>query len=153
VRRWLKRLVPRMADGVQVTVHTPPQEDGTTAAGLLKELEAAGCRLSVRERMHEKVLIIDGTVLWHGSLNLLANSGPTDLMMRITDPDSCERVRRIVESARMERPARTPPWKAGAREADRTFGSVSRTYPLVTCSMDVFTSTFRMRIRTRPNVS
>lgn len=33
-------------------------------------------------------MIVDQTVLWHGSLNLLANTEPTDLMMRVTDdPD------------------------------------------------------------------
>ncbi|AXB48372.1 hypothetical protein A4R43_09230 [Amycolatopsis albispora] len=55
--------------------------------------------------MHEKVVIIDDEVLWHGSLNLLAGTGLTDLMMRITDPGACERVRRIVERARPDRPA------------------------------------------------
>ncbi|AKJ13833.1 hypothetical protein ABB07_28480 [Streptomyces incarnatus] len=58
--------------------------------------------------MHEKVLILDGTVLWHGSLNLLANTGPTDLMMRFTDPTSCERVSRVIERARKDRPAWNP---------------------------------------------
>ena len=112
VRHWLQRLAPRISKGLQVTVHTRQHEAGTTAARLANELQAAGCLVHTRERMHEKVLIIDNTVLWHGSLNLLANTGPTDLMMRITDPGSCERVRRIVERARMERPARTPPpWR------------------------------------------
>ncbi|MCO5994773.1 AAA domain-containing protein [Actinoallomurus rhizosphaericola] len=112
VRRWLRHLAERISDGVDVTVHTRNHEAGTTGAHLMEDLRAAGCTVSVRERMHEKVLIIDDTVLWHGSLNLLANTGPTDLMMRITDPGACERVRRIVERARMERPARTPPpWR------------------------------------------
>nr|WP_083977555.1 AAA domain-containing protein [Herbidospora sakaeratensis] len=102
VRRWLDVLVPRIRAGVQVTVHTRLNP-------LVDDLRAAGCRVNLRERMHEKVLIIDETVLWHGSLNLLANTGPTDLMMRITDPASCRRVRRIVDRARMDRPARPRP--------------------------------------------
>ncbi|MBP2362842.1 hypothetical protein AB0K86_29525 [Streptomyces clavifer] len=36
--------------------------------------------------MHEKVLILDGSVLRHGSKNLLADIGPTDLMMCYADP-------------------------------------------------------------------
>ncbi|WP_395108495.1 AAA domain-containing protein [Actinomadura sp. SCN-SB] len=107
VRYWLRRLKPRIADGVRVTVHTRDHA-GTPQADLVRELQAAGCQVAARERMHEKVLILDDTVLWHGSLNLLAHSGSTDLMMRITDPSSCERVRHIVERARMDRPARTP---------------------------------------------
>jgi len=67
-----------------------------------------------RERMHEKVLIIDDTVPWHGSLNLLAHTGSTDLMMCVTDPTACERVRTIVDRARMDRPARTSPAAASS---------------------------------------
>ena len=89
VRRWLRRFVRRIADGIQVTVHTRDHGPGSSAAGLVNELQAAGCGVSTRERMHEKVLVIDETVLWHGSLNLLARRGPTDLMMRITDPEAC----------------------------------------------------------------
>ncbi|WP_432925316.1 AAA domain-containing protein [Microbispora sp. CA-135349] len=111
VRRWLRHLGPRARAGVRITVHTRDQSDDPRRDALVRELEAAGCRVAVRERMHEKVLIIDDTVLWHGSLNLLANVGPTDLMMRITDPASCRRVRHIVDRARMERPARgRPDW-------------------------------------------
>ncbi|PRY29702.1 AAA domain-containing protein [Umezawaea tangerina] len=109
VRKWLKRLERRMLDGVVVAVHTRPQDEGSSAAGLVDELHAAGCQVVLRERMHEKVVVIDGTVLWHGSSNLFANTGPTDLMMRITDPAACEQVTRIIASARMERPAR-PRW-------------------------------------------
>ncbi|AIJ12077.1 DUF5710 domain-containing protein [Streptomyces lividans] len=58
--------------------------------------------------MHEKVLILDGSVLWHGSLNLLVNKGPSDLMMRLTDPVACERVGRVIERARKERAAWNP---------------------------------------------
>ncbi|MFI0348932.1 AAA domain-containing protein [Actinomadura sp. 9N407] len=110
VKRWLRHLAPRIADGVRVTVHTRRHEADTREADLVKTLETSGCQVTARERMHEKVMILDDTVLWHGSLNLLAHSGSTDLMMRITDPASCTRVRHIVERARMDRPARTP-WK------------------------------------------
>ncbi|MGP3911133.1 AAA domain-containing protein [Nonomuraea sp. 10N515B] len=108
VRTWLRHLGPRVQAGVQVTIHTRDQTQDQRRDDLVNELRSAGCQVNLRERMHEKVLILDETVLWHGSLNLLANIGPTDLMMRITDPTSCQRVQHIVERARMERPAR--PW-------------------------------------------
>jgi hypothetical protein len=122
VRYWLRRLEPRITAGVRVTVHTRQHEPGTKGADLVATLRSAGCQIEARERMHEKVLIVDDTVLWHGSLNLLAHGGSTDLMMRITDPTSCERVRRIVDRARMDRPARSwhpaPSRPEGARPAD-----------------------------------
>jgi hypothetical protein len=52
-------------------------------------------------------------VLWHGSLNLLANFGPTDLMMRVTDASACEQVRRIMTKARRDRPL-APRHRGGA---------------------------------------
>ncbi|WP_188142312.1 AAA domain-containing protein [Streptomyces cyaneochromogenes] len=114
VRTWATQLAKRVADGVSVTVRTrPPEEQSSDAAvervrGLVQELRAAGCQVEFRERMHEKVLILDAAVLWHGSLNLLANSGPTDLMMRLTDPAACKRVGRVIERARKERAAWNP---------------------------------------------
>lgn len=108
VRRWSRLLSKRVSQGVRVRIHTRRHDSDGRAAQLVGELEDSGFEVSARERMHEKVMIVDETVLWHGSLNLFANKGPTDLMMRITDPTSCARVRYIVDRARMERPARTP---------------------------------------------
>ncbi|WP_371580712.1 AAA domain-containing protein [Streptomyces sp. NBC_01314] len=114
VRSWGSSLAKRVADGVRVTVTTrDPDEQSTEAAasrvsGLVEELRSYGCVVEFRERMHEKVLILDGTILWHGSLNLLANTGPTDLMMRLTDPVACERVGQVIERARKERSAWNP---------------------------------------------
>ncbi|MFF2192303.1 AAA domain-containing protein [Streptomyces sp. NPDC058157] len=116
VRRWAQMLGTRTAAGLRVTVFTRAPEEQQEPSrvarhrDLVSLLEAAGCQVEFRERMHEKVVIIDGSVLWHGSKNLLANIGPTDLMMRYTDPASCDRVRRLMEQTRMERPARAP-WR------------------------------------------
>jgi hypothetical protein len=125
VRTWLRRLEPRMADGIRVTVHTRPPENGAVEAELVAELRRAGCEVSLRERMHEKVMIVDETVLWHGSLNLFANTGPTDLMMRITDPSACAQVRRIMTTARRERPLAQPQYRTGAGRRTRSIGDVA----------------------------
>lgn len=114
VRTWSARLAERTADGVDVIVRTRPPAEQTSDAAVesvqkrVEELRAAGCRVEFRERMHEKVLILDSTVLWHGSLNLLASPGPTDLMMRLTDPAACERVGRVIERARKDAAAWNP---------------------------------------------
>ncbi|MFH9353767.1 AAA domain-containing protein [Kitasatospora sp. NPDC017646] len=114
VRRWSALLGARVADGVRVVVHTRSPEEQREATGAARHqkqidvLRAVGCQVDFRERMHEKVLILDRAVLWHGSLNLLAGSGPTDLMMRFTDPASCERVSRVMDRARKERAAWNP---------------------------------------------
>lgn len=122
-KKWLRPLSERVRAGVRVTVYTRTPDLRSKEERLVGELRAAGCDVVARERMHEKVLIVDGTVLWHGSLNLLAHSGSTDLMMRITDPTSCERVKHIVDRARMDRPARKPPTTSTATH-DHPGGSV-----------------------------
>ncbi|GAA1081428.1 AAA domain-containing protein [Nocardiopsis metallicus] len=111
VERWLKHLTPLIAQGVRVTVFTRPVSDyqdqqAERHRAQIQRLQEEGCEVRPRERMHEKVVVLDGTVLWHGSLNLLSSNGPTDLMMRLTDPDACERVRRIVDQARRDQPLR-----------------------------------------------
>lgn len=68
--------------------------------------------------MHEKVLIVDGEVLWHGSLNLLSHSGSRDLMMRLTDASACTRVHHILGAAREDRPAWNPRGAQPARAAN-----------------------------------
>jgi hypothetical protein len=107
IDRWLPSLSRRIADGVLTTVYTRPPDDDTVRAHIAR-LQSAGCRIQLRERMHEKVLILDDDVLWHGSLNLLSHSGSRDLMMRLTDSSACGRVRRILEHAREDRPAWRP---------------------------------------------
>ncbi|MFD4320219.1 AAA domain-containing protein [Streptomyces sp. NPDC058548] len=141
VSRWARMLAPKAAAGLQVTVFTRPPEEQQEPfrvarhQELVGQLEAVGCRVEFRDRMHEKVLILDGAVLWHGSKNLLANIGPTDLMMRYTDPASCDRVRRLMERTRMERPARGPWRPAGERApvsevpAPRSEAPVGKVYP------------------------
>ncbi|WP_405014087.1 AAA domain-containing protein [Kitasatospora sp. NBC_01539] len=117
VRYWSGPLRELGARGVQVTVFTRDHSSTPHKAALVKNLQAAGCRVEQRERMHEKVLIVDESVLWHGSLNLLCNSGPTDLMMRVTDHEACRRVRRIIDRARPERRGRDGDTKDAAGTA------------------------------------
>ncbi|WP_328318666.1 AAA domain-containing protein [Streptomyces sp. NBC_00388] len=132
VRRWSALLRERVDAGVRVTVRTRSAEEqvGETAVmnhqRRIDELRAAGCEVDFRERMHEKVLILDGAVLWHGSLNLLASRGPTDLMMRYTDPSACERVSRLIDRARKDRAAWNPRAAAGGSRRAAT-GSPART--------------------------
>lgn len=125
VRRWSALLGQRVAEGVKVIVYTRAAEEQREEAAAqrhqkrIDELRFAGCEVDFRERMHEKVLILDRSVLWHGSLNLLANTGPTDLMMRFTDPASCERVNRVIERARKDRAAWNPRTASGDRVRGR----------------------------------
>lgn len=110
VPRWSRLLAARAAAGVQVVIHTraPEEQPNESAAErhaeLVTRLRSVGCTVEYRERMHEKVFIVDDRVLWHGSMNLLAAMGPTDLMMRLEDPEACRQARHVMDQARREKP-------------------------------------------------
>jgi hypothetical protein len=82
VRKWSALLGQRVSVGVRVVVYTRAAEEQRDDASTerhqqrIDQFRSVGCEVDFRERMHEKVLILDNAVLWHGSLNLLANSGP-----------------------------------------------------------------------------
>ncbi|WP_406167152.1 AAA domain-containing protein [Streptomyces canus] len=127
VRKWSTLLGRRVSEGVRVVIYTRSADEQRDDASAerhqqrIDQLRSVGCEVDFRERMHEKVLILDSTVLWHGSLNLLANSGPTDLMMRFTDPSSCERVSRVIERARKDKAAWNP--RAAGGGGSRSVGA------------------------------
>lgn len=128
VNRWAELLALRTAAGVRVTVHTREPTDARRKA-LLQSLESAGCEVHFRARMHEKVLIIDD-ILWHGSLNLFASSGCSDLMMRITSAEACHNVRRLVANAEAGR-VRTPGISGPGRDSATTPSGRTSTAPAI----------------------
>lgn len=50
--------------------------------------------------MHEKIAIIDGKILWHGSLNILSHGTASESMLRIVNPAFCrELLEKLVDVA------------------------------------------------------
>jgi hypothetical protein len=131
-KRWLAPLRDAALAGIRVVVTTRPHALEESQGALCGRLREAGIVVQDREAMHDKVLIIDD-VLWHGSLNLLAHTRSTDLMMRIVSAVSAQQVRRIVDRAQPTPPAppnqreHTSPAIAGprARRPHRTRPSAS----------------------------
>jgi ribosomal protein L37AE/L43A len=80
----------KLAEGVKIRCVTrPPSRNGSIPADLGREalngLEAMGCVVDTRWKIHEKVVIIDDEILWFGSLNPLSHTNRTDEMMaRVT---------------------------------------------------------------------
>jgi ssDNA-binding Zn-finger/Zn-ribbon topoisomerase 1 len=67
-----------------------PPEDGKAA---LDALEIIGCIVDTRWDIHEKTIIIDGEILWFGSLNPLSHSGATsEIMGRFVSADIASQV-------------------------------------------------------------
>jgi hypothetical protein len=75
--------------GVEVTAYVRPlyeQPDTlrTSYDSVMRSLERTGVHVHVRPGMHEKVAVIDGCILWHGSLNILSHNDTRESMLRIT---------------------------------------------------------------------
>ncbi len=67
-----------------------PPEDGKLA---LDALENIGCMVDTRWDIHEKVIIIDGEVIWFGSLNPLSHTGSTsEVMARLTGKEIASQI-------------------------------------------------------------
>ncbi len=76
----------KVADGVKVRCVTrPPHLNGSISPELGKQaldmLEGVGCAVDCRANIHQKVVLVDNEIVWHGSLNALSHSHRTEESM------------------------------------------------------------------------
>lgn len=82
----------KTAEGVQIRCITrPPDNNGSIPPNdgkdALDGLEAMGCVVDTRFDTHQKAIIIDGRIVWYGSLNPLSHTTRTgEMMTRIENP-------------------------------------------------------------------
>jgi ssDNA-binding Zn-finger/Zn-ribbon topoisomerase 1 len=76
----------KTANGINVRCVTrPPKLNGTMelarSKNALDALERINCIVDCRARIHEKIVLIDKEIVWHGSLNVLSHTHRTDESM------------------------------------------------------------------------
>jgi len=76
----------KISEGVPIRCVTrPPKENGSIPVdqgkAALDGLEHFGCVVDTRGEIHEKVAIIDSSIVWFGSLNPLSHTSRTDEVM------------------------------------------------------------------------
>lgn len=101
--RWVDLLRTAKFKGVRVRVITrPPEEPGGGTANevseIIRGLRDLGVTVDLRGRMHEKIAIVDGKILWHGSLNILSHRDTHESMLRIASPAACAALGRFLSS-------------------------------------------------------
>jgi hypothetical protein len=105
----------KIAQGVKVRCVTrPPKLNGTMdparSKSALDALERIKCVVDCRARIHEKVVLIDKEIVWHGSLNVLSHTHRTDeSMTRVVNTGLAKALaanmsKRRVSSGRAENP-------------------------------------------------
>src|SRR5690606_27367808 len=100
-RRWVDSLRAALTRGVRVRILTRPPEEfggGSTdeVAELIQALRGLGITVDLRARMHEKIAILDGRILWHGSLNILSHRDTHESMLRLESAAACQQLSRYV---------------------------------------------------------
>jgi len=92
----------RISSGVKIRCITrPPQRNGSMDPQLTKSaldaLEGIGCTVDCRNDIHEKIVLIDKMVVWHGSLNMLSHTHRTDeSMTRLVNRGFAEAVASLI---------------------------------------------------------
>ncbi len=92
----------KILEGVKIRCVTrPPQYNGSIPTERGKEaldaLEGIGVVVDCRRDIHQKIAIVDGRVVWFGSLNPLSHTARTDeIMMRVLAPGFASEVARQV---------------------------------------------------------
>lgn len=99
--RWIDSLRAALCRGVRVRVLTrPPKEFGggqtDEVTDLVRALRDLNVTVDLRARMHEKIAILDGRILWHGSLNILSHRDTHESMLRIESPTVCQQLGRFL---------------------------------------------------------
>ena len=95
--------------GVRIRVNTrnPRHHDKTLeiqawkAIAILREYDVKVCTYS--DMRHRKVAIIDNTVLWEGSLNILSQNNSKELMRRTVSHELCVQILKFTSIAKVPR--------------------------------------------------
>jgi ribosomal protein L37AE/L43A len=87
----------KVKNKVQLQVVTrPPDQQGTVEKteieNMLNHLQKVGISVVQRRSMHQKVVVIDGRIVWFGSLNPLSHRNTQELMFRLESEDFTKQV-------------------------------------------------------------
>jgi hypothetical protein len=97
IARWVDALHAAVERGIRVRVVTnPPKGFGGKRTGddfnLVRELRDLGIAVDLRAQMHEKIAILDGRIIWAGSLNILSHRNTSGSMLRFESQTMCRQL-------------------------------------------------------------
>jgi len=112
ISNWVEALRTALGRGVRVHIFAKPASEfggGTEeeVRMLIAALRNLGVSVDLRNKMHEKIIVIDGRIFWNGSLNILSHRNTYEFMQRTDSSEACKKVLQLVGSPRgrgVERP-------------------------------------------------
>lgn len=95
VNTFVRLMKRKQEDGVKVTVVTLnpegyPEEKIEDTKNLVQTLEKCGIKIRLRDQMHEHFVIIDGEIVWYGSMNFLSRAKDDDNLIRLKSKDAAQ---------------------------------------------------------------
>jgi DNA-directed RNA polymerase subunit M/transcription elongation factor TFIIS len=89
---YIDLLREQVDKGVNIEIVTRPayqqgSADQNEIKNIFNYLEKIGVKLTIRKHMHQKVIVLDGRLVWFGSLNALSHKNTQELMLRLENPD------------------------------------------------------------------
>jgi hypothetical protein len=99
VTKLEETLAAAVGRGVSVRILTKPPEKQSEGESMKKSamegiqiLKDIGARVELNPRTHEKICIIDNSVVWHGSLNILSQHESSESMMRFVGENTARQL-------------------------------------------------------------
>jgi superfamily II DNA or RNA helicase len=88
VNKMISTLESCMLSGTALTVVTRPvsdyaEKDAGRVSGIIKFLADKGITVTVKTKIHQKFAVIDGRIVWYGSINLLSFGSAEESIMRL----------------------------------------------------------------------
>ena len=88
--------------GIEIIVYTRPinQQVGemvNQADAVIRQLRSIGAKVIERRSMHQKVAMIDNSISWEGSLNILSHRDTGEHMRRFEGPSAIEEIVKNLE--------------------------------------------------------
>ncbi|MBM3132684.1 MAG: hypothetical protein FJZ95_06595 [Chloroflexi bacterium] len=88
--------------GVELCVYTRPKSQQTSemasqAEIVIEQLKGIGAAVIERRSMHQKVALLDGSVAWEGSLNILSHRDTGEQMRRFEGQSSIHEIARCLD--------------------------------------------------------
>ena len=100
VNAFVRLIQKRQEDGIKVTVITLapevyPEEKIEDTKALVQKLKDNAIDVKLHDYMHEHFAIIDGEIVWYGSMNLLSRADSDDNLMRLKSEDIAQELLEI----------------------------------------------------------
>ena len=96
VEAWSTILEGSLRRGSAVRVVTRPPSEQPYAARAVQLLKALNITVDYRADMATNLAIVDGSTLWHGTLQLLGERRTDDYLIRLTAPHTCAQLARFL---------------------------------------------------------